>query len=54
MQGRVHADLIRLPPTRIRTRNAIGAVAGAIETVLRDHPEGLSGSERWIGPLPNL
>ena len=53
-QGRVHAGLILLPSTRTRTRNAIAAVAGAIENVLRDHPDGLSGSERWIGPLPNL
>ena len=53
-QGRVHASLILLPSTRTRTRNAIAAVAGAIENVLRDHPDGLSGSERWIGPLPNL
>ena len=53
-QGRVHAGLILLPSTRTRTRNAIAAVAGAIENVLRDHPDGLRGSERWIGPLPNL
>jgi predicted nuclease of predicted toxin-antitoxin system len=53
-QGRVHAGLILLPSTRTRTRNAIAAVATAIENVLRDHPDGLSGSERWIGPLPNL
>jgi predicted nuclease of predicted toxin-antitoxin system len=53
-QGRVHAGLILLPSTRIRTRSAIAAVAGAIENVLRDHPDGLSGSERWIGPLPNV
>lgn len=53
VQGRVHAGLILLPSTRTRTRNAIAAVAGAIENVLRDHPDGQSGSERWIGPLPN-
>ena len=53
-QGRVHAGLILLPSARTRTRDAIAAVAGAIENVLRDHPDGLSGSERWIGPLPNL
>jgi predicted nuclease of predicted toxin-antitoxin system len=53
-QGRVHAGLILLPSTRTRTRNAIAAVAGAVENVLRDHPGGLIGSERWIGPLQNL
>ena len=52
--GRVHAGLIMLPSTRTRTRNTIAAVAGAIENVLRDHPDGLTGSERWIGPLPDL
>jgi len=53
-QGRVHAGLILLPSARTRTRDAIAAVAGAIENVLRDHPDGLSGSERWIGPLPTV
>lgn len=32
-------------------RTAVATLAGAVETVLRDHPDGLSGSERWIGPL---
>ena len=52
-QGRVHAGLILLPSTRTQTRSAIAAVAAAIEKILRDHPDGLNGSERWIGPLPN-
>ena len=52
-QGRVHAGLILLPSTRTRTRHAIASVAAAIENVLRD-PDGLRGSERWIGPLPKL
>lgn len=47
-QGRTHAGLILLPSSRTRTRSATHALAGAIETVLRDHPDGLSGSERWI------
>jgi predicted nuclease of predicted toxin-antitoxin system len=50
-QGRVHAGLILLPSARTRTRDAMAAIADAIESVLRGHPEGLSGSERWIGPL---
>jgi hypothetical protein len=53
-RGRVHAGLILLPSTRTRARDAIAAVAGAIENVPRNHPDGLSGSERWIGPLPNF
>jgi len=52
--GRVHAGLILLPSTRTRSHNAIAAVAAAIESVLRDYPDGLSGSERWIAPLQKL
>jgi hypothetical protein len=50
-QGRVHAGLILLPSTRTRTSHAIAAIADAIESILHDHPDGLSGSARWIGPL---
>jgi predicted nuclease of predicted toxin-antitoxin system len=53
-QGRVHAGLILLPSTRTRSRNAIAVGAAAIEGLLRDHPAGLSGSERWIAPLPRI
>jgi predicted nuclease of predicted toxin-antitoxin system len=53
-QGKVHAGLILLPSTRTRSRDAIAAVATAIEAMLRDHPDGLTGRERWIGPLPKL
>jgi hypothetical protein len=48
-QGRVHAGLILLPSTRTRTRASITALADRISTVLRDNPDGLNGSERWIG-----
>jgi predicted nuclease of predicted toxin-antitoxin system len=51
-QGKLHAGLILLPSRRTRSRNAIAAVAAAIETVLRDHPDGLNGRECWIGALP--
>lgn len=51
-RGRVHAGLILLPSSRTRTRDAVSALADRILEVLRDNPEGLSGSERWIGPLP--
>ena len=53
-QGRLHAGLILLPSTRTRSGHAIAAVAAAIDSVLRDHPDGLSGSERWIAPIPKL
>lgn len=50
-QGRTHADLILLPSARTRTRAAVAILARAIEKVLREHPDGLAGSEHWIGPL---
>lgn len=49
-QGRSHAGLILLPSKRTRTRAAVATLASAVEKVLRDHPAGLAGSERWIGP----
>jgi len=52
-QGRVHAGLILLPAARTRTRGAIAVLADRISTVLRDNPDGLSGSEHWIGALPS-
>lgn len=51
-QGRQHAGLILLPSNRVRNRNATGALADAIETVMRAHPDGLAGMEHWIPPLP--
>ncbi|MHB2022643.1 MAG: DUF5615 family PIN-like protein [Mycobacteriales bacterium] len=50
-QGRTHAGLILVPSKLTRTRAAVTTLATAIETLLKDHPEGLAGSERWIGPL---
>ena len=50
-QGRTHGGLILVPSTRTRSRAAVTVLAGAIEKVLHDHPDGLAGSERWIGPL---
>lgn len=50
-RGHAHSGLILLPSSRSRTRAAVAALTDAIESVLRDHPDGLSSSERWIGPL---
>ena len=50
-QGRTHAGLILLPSKRTRTRAAVATLAAAIEKLLHDQPDGLAGSERWIGPL---
>jgi hypothetical protein len=51
--GRTHPGLILLPSARTRTRTAVPALAAAIEAILRAHPDGITGSEVWIGPLPN-
>lgn len=51
--GRTHPGLILLPSARTRTRSAVPALARVIEAVLRAHPEGIAGSERWVGPLPS-
>jgi predicted nuclease of predicted toxin-antitoxin system len=53
-QGGTRAGLILVPSTRTRTRAAITALAGVIEKLLQEHPDGLAGSERWIGPLSGV
>jgi hypothetical protein len=50
-QGRVHTGLILLPSSRTRTRAAITVLADCIARILRENPNGLDSSERWIGPL---
>lgn len=52
-EGRVHSGLILVPSarTRTRTRDANAMLADRIATLLRQNPEGLASSERWIGPL---
>lgn len=50
-QGRTHPGLILMPSSRSRTRAAVPALANAIGRVLFDNPDGIAGSERWIGPL---
>jgi hypothetical protein len=52
--GRTHSGLILLPSSRTRTRTAVGILADAIGELLRAQPDGIAGSERWIGPLPNV
>jgi predicted nuclease of predicted toxin-antitoxin system len=51
--GESHAGLILLPSTRTRTRDAVEILAGAIERILREHPNGLPATERWIPPVSN-
>jgi hypothetical protein len=52
-QGGVHGGLILLPSARTRTRAATTKLAESIAGILRDNPDGLAGSERWISPLPS-
>ncbi len=49
--GRGHAGLILLPASRSRSLNATGALADAIEALMRSHPNGIAGMECWISPL---
>jgi predicted nuclease of predicted toxin-antitoxin system len=49
-RGETHAGLILLPSTRIRTRGAAEMLADAIDRILREHPDGLPATERWIPP----
>lgn len=50
-QGKQHAGLILLPSTRTRNRAATGALADAIEAVMRAHPDGIPDAEHWLAPL---
>jgi GAF domain-containing protein len=51
--SRGHAGLILLPAgrSRSRSREATGALADAIEAVMRAHPDGIPSAEHWIAPL---
>lgn len=53
-RGEAHAGLILLPSTRTRTRGALEMLANAIEQILRQHPDGMPATERWIPPAPSL
>jgi hypothetical protein len=48
--GRGHAGVVLVPGRRRRRRADTGRLADAIEAVMREHPSGISGSERWIAP----
>jgi predicted nuclease of predicted toxin-antitoxin system len=52
-QGRAHAGLILLPSARTRTRAATSMLAEQIANILRENPDGLASSERWVTPLPS-
>jgi hypothetical protein len=42
-----------LPSARTRTRAASTVLAERIADILRENPDGLASSERWISPLPS-
>jgi Domain of unknown function (DUF5615) len=47
-EGRGHAGLILVPSSRGRRRDHTGALANAIEALMRAHPGGIPDAERWI------
>lgn len=49
-EGAGHGGLMLLPARAKRTRASTGALADAIETVMRANVEGIEDSERWIAP----
>jgi Domain of unknown function (DUF5615) len=49
-EGRGHAGVILVPGPRRRSRADTGRLADAIGAVMREHPDGIPGSERWIAP----
>ena len=51
VDGRGHCGLILLPARHSRSRDATGALADAIEAVMRAHPQGIPSAEHWIPPL---
>ncbi len=50
--GRGHAGLILVPSRRGRRRDHAGALANAIEALMRAHPEGIADAEQWVPPFP--
>jgi predicted nuclease of predicted toxin-antitoxin system len=52
-RGESHAGLILLPSTRTRTRGAVEMLANVIEQILRERPDGMPATERWIPPAPH-
>lgn len=48
--GRGHAGLILVPSSRGRRREHTGALANAIEALMRAHPDGMLDTEHWVPP----
>lgn len=51
VDGRGHAGLVLLLARSRRDRDATGALADAIESVMRAHPDGIPNTEHWLPPL---
>lgn len=50
--SRGHAGLVLLPARSRRDRDATGALADAVESVMREHPDGIPNAEVWIPSVP--
>lgn len=50
--GSGHAGLILVPSRRGRRREHTGALADAIEVLMRAHPDGIPNAEHWISSVP--
>jgi predicted nuclease of predicted toxin-antitoxin system len=48
IDGGEHAGLILITARTHRDRNATGALADAIENLMRAHPDGMPNAEHWI------
>ena len=48
--GPGHAGLILLSATRSRSQGTTGALADAIEAIMRAHPDGIADAEHWVAP----
>lgn len=51
-EGGGHFGLVLLPSSSRRDRDATGALADAIESLMRGHPAGIANAEYWIRPVP--
>ena len=51
VDGRGHAGLVLLAARSRRNRDATGALADAVESVMRAHPDGIANAEHWLPPL---
>ncbi|MGA9313095.1 MAG: DUF5615 family PIN-like protein [Solirubrobacteraceae bacterium] len=51
VDGRGHAGLIFLSARSRRDRDATGALADAVESLMRAYPDGIASAEHWLSLL---